>query len=191
MSLKVKPFYSSLTIARFAYKNSHITVRLTMKNTSGIAQLFLRLALGIGFILPVMDRLGFLGPPGTGKVNWGDWAHFIDYTHSLMPYLSPSMAYILGGLATLAEIVLGICLIIGYKLKYVSLGSAVLTFTFGVCMATSLGIAAPFNYPVFVFTGAGLLLSEYKNFRWSIDNFLDNKSTKFLTTQYKTQNQLQ
>ncbi len=32
-----------------------------MKNSSGIAQLFLRLALGIGFLLPVIDRLGALG----------------------------------------------------------------------------------------------------------------------------------
>ncbi len=153
-----------------------------MKNASGIAQLFLRLALGIGFIMPVMDRLGFLGPPETGKVNWGDWVHFVDYTHSLVPYLSRSLASILGGLATIAEVVFGICLIIGYKLKYVTLGSAVLTFIFGVCMATSSGIAAPFNYPVFVFTGAGLLLSECKIFSWSIDTFLDKKSNKLLTT---------
>ncbi len=108
--------------------------------------------------------------------------HFVDYAHSLVPYLSRSLASILGGLATIAEVVFGICLIIGYKLKYVTLGSAVLTFIFGVCMATSSGIAAPFNYPVFVFTGAGLLLSECKIFSWSIDTFLDKKSNKLLTT---------
>ena len=35
-----------------------------MKNRFDIPQLFLRLALGIGFLLPVMDRFGWLGAAG-------------------------------------------------------------------------------------------------------------------------------
>jgi hypothetical protein len=45
-------------------------------------------------------------------------------------------------------------------------------------MATSAGIAAPFNYPVFVFTGAGLVLAERRTFSWSIDNLLEKRSGK-------------
>ncbi|CAA9296015.1 MAG: hypothetical protein AVDCRST_MAG56-5032 [uncultured Cytophagales bacterium] len=149
-----------------------------MTKPSGIAQLFLRLALGIGFLLPVLDRLGWLGLPGTGKVNWGDWLHFVDYTHSLVPFVSRPLAGALGGLATIAEIVFGICLIVGYQLRAAALGSAILTFIFGVCMAASAGIAAPFNYPVFVFTGAGLVLAERRTFSWSIDNLLEKKARK-------------
>ncbi len=152
-----------------------------MKPATGIAQLFLRLALAIGFILPVMDRLGWLGLPGTGMVNWGDWTHFVAYTHSLVPYFSRSLADFLALLATAAEIVFGICLLLGYQVKYVALGAAILTFIFGICMATSTGIAAPFNYPVFVFTGAALLLSERKTFRWSIDYLLEKNSKKLQT----------
>lgn len=155
--------------------------------------MFLRLALGIGFLLPVLDRLGWLGLPGTGTVNWGDWKHFTDYTHSLVPYVSRPMADALGGLATVAETVLGICLIVGYQLRYAALGAAVLTFTFGICMATAAGIAAPFNYPVFVFTGAGLVLSEVKHFTWSIDCLLGRKPNKRQTIirQSNTQKQIQ
>jgi hypothetical protein len=49
------------------------------------------------------------------------------------------------------------------------LGAAIITFTFAVFMIISLGIGAPFNYPVFVFTGAGLLLYKHHSFPWSID----------------------
>jgi uncharacterized membrane protein YphA (DoxX/SURF4 family) len=164
-----------------------------MNKSSGFAQLFLRLALGVGFMLPVLDRLGWLGLPGTGTVNWGDWKHFVDYTHSLVPYASRPMANALGGLATVAETVFAICLIVGYQLRYVALGTAILTFIFGICMATSAGIAAPFNYPVFVFTGAGLVLSEVEHFRWSLDDLLKKKSNKYLTIRkhYNTQKQIQ
>ncbi len=160
---------------------------------TGLAQLFLRLALGTGFMLAVMDRLGWLGLPGTGTVNWGNWKHFVDYTHSLVPYASRSMAGALGGLATVAEIVFGICLIVGYQVRYAALGAAILTFIFGICMATAAGIAAPFNYPVFVFTGAGLVLAEVRHFRWSIDGLLGKRSTKYQTIrrQYNAQKQIQ
>ena len=124
------------------------------------ALLFARIALGLGFLLPVCDRLGFLGAPGSGKVAWGDWSHFVAYTHTLMPFTNLSAANIAGLIATIAEVVLGVCLIVGFKTKWMGLGAAIITFTFAVFMIASLGIAAPFNYPVFVFTGAGLLLSE-------------------------------
>jgi len=57
-----------------------------MKNASGIAQLILRLALGVGFLMPVMDRIGLLGSHGSSGVTWGDWKHFVDYTNSLVPF---------------------------------------------------------------------------------------------------------
>jgi uncharacterized membrane protein YphA (DoxX/SURF4 family) len=149
-----------------------------MKKETGIAQLFLRVALGIGFILPVLDRLGLLGMPGTGKVNWGDWEHFVSYTHSLVPYVGRSLANLLAGVATVAEVAFGICLPLGYQVKAMALGAAILTFIFGICMATTAGIAAPFNYPVFVFTGAALLLSERRNFGWSLDQVRKKKPKK-------------
>lgn len=143
-----------------------------MKNTLPTAQLFLRLALGIGFILPVMDRLGMLGLPGEPNVGWGNWSNFTDYTHSLMPYLNLSLAGIMGAIATIAEVIFGILLIIGYKTKQTAVGSFALTLIFAVSMLLFAGYRAPFNYSVFSVSAASLLLSVIEDYKWSIDNYL-------------------
>lgn len=135
-----------------------------------IPQLFLRIALGLGFIIPVMDRFGLLGEPGSATVAWGDWAHFSAYTNVLIPFLNKTGSDIAGMSATVAEIAIGVCLIIGLKTKTAALGGAFVTLIFAIFMICSLGIGAPFKYPVFVFTGAGLVLSTLDNFKWSIDN---------------------
>jgi len=142
-----------------------------MKIRIALGQLVLRIALGIGFLFPVMDRLGWLGAPGSG-VAWGNWANFTAYTNKLLPFLSTGGASIMGMFATIAEAVFGICLIIGYKTRQAALGSAFLTLVFGLCMAIFVNIAAPFKYPVFVFTGAGLLLSCISEYKSSIDRLL-------------------
>ncbi|MHA3787041.1 DoxX family membrane protein [Flavobacterium hauense] len=140
-----------------------------MKNTF---QLYLRMALGIGFILPVMDRLGMLGLPGSPNVGWGNWSNFVDYTNSLMPYLSNSIANVLGGIASIAEVLFGIMLIIGYKTKYAAIGSGVLTLTFALSMLFFAGYRSPFNYSVFTCSAAAFLLSAIENYKWSVDEKL-------------------
>ncbi|MGM9476397.1 DoxX family membrane protein [Pedobacter sp. GSP4] len=140
-----------------------------MKNTPHFAQLFLRLALGIGFILPVMDRLGWLGAPGSPTVGWGSWPIFIDYTHSLMPFLNRPAANIMGIFATLAEFVFAILLIIGYKIKLAAIGTFFLTLAFALAMLLFANYRAPFNYSVFVVSASGLLLSTIPTYKWSID----------------------
>lgn len=146
-----------------------------MKSASGIAQLILRLALGLGFVLPVMDRLGLMGPYGASGVSWGDWKHFVDYTHTLIPFAGRPIANMLSWLATIAETVFGVCLIVGFRIKEAALGAGVLTFLFGLCMAVFVSIKAPFSYPVFVFTGGALVLSGIDHYRWSIDNIRNRK----------------
>lgn len=138
-------------------------------------QLLLRLALGIGFILPVLDRLGFLGLPGEPNVGWGNWENFIDYTHSLMPYLNRPLANIIGTVATVAEVLFGILLIAGFKTRYVALGSFALTLAFALSMLFFAGYRAPFNYSVFVCSTASLLLASVSNYRWSLDDSLNKK----------------
>jgi uncharacterized membrane protein YphA (DoxX/SURF4 family) len=140
-----------------------------MKYSFGIAQLFLRLALGLGFILPVMDRTGIFGPPGSSGVSWGDWKHFIDNTNMLMPFAGRTLANVMGLTATILEAIFGICLIVGFKIRQIALGAGILTLVFGLCMAIFINIKAPFNYPVFVFTGAALVLSGIGKYKWSID----------------------
>ncbi|MGN7987584.1 DoxX family membrane protein [Pedobacter sp. 22226] len=140
-----------------------------MKNTPHLAQLFLRLALGIGFILPVMDRFGWLGAPGSPTVGWGSWAVFVDYTNSLMPYLSRPLANVMGIIATAGELLFGLLLIIGYKIKLAAIGSFLLTLAFALSMFIFANYRAPFNYSVFVVSASSLVLATLPGYKWSVD----------------------
>lgn len=144
------------------------------------AQLLLRCALGIGFILPVLDRVGWLGVPGSKNVAWGNWENFTTYTHSLMPYLGLKAASFFGLVATVGEIIIGLLLLLGYKIKWVSLGSSALTFLFALSMLFFTNYRAPFNYAVFVVCFSSLLLSKLSVYNWSIDKMLSEKSSKSL-----------
>lgn len=132
------------------------------------AQFLLRLALGIGFILPVLDRLGLIGAPGSNGVAWGNWSNFVDYTHSLVPYLSRPLTNLSGVIATIAEAVFGILLIIGYKTKLAALGSFGLTLIFALSMFFFANYRAPFSYSVFVVSFSSLLLAVLPHHKWSI-----------------------
>lgn len=131
-----------------------------MKNIFPIAQTLLRFALGAGFILPVLDRVGFLGAPGSPNVSWGNWANFVTYTNILMPYLSMDIASFFGLMATIAEALLGILLIVGYKIRIAAYGSFVLTLVFALSMLFFSGYRSPFNYSVFVVSFSSLLLAS-------------------------------
>jgi putative oxidoreductase len=146
-----------------------------MKVASKIPQLYLRLAVGTGFIIPVADRTGWLGPPGYNGVSWGNWDNFAAYTNTLLPFLNRSMASIMGLLATIAEILIGVFLIIGYKTRVVAIGSFALTLIFALCMAIFLGIKAPFTYSVFSDSAGGLLLATIPAYNWSLDNYAVKK----------------
>lgn len=139
------------------------------KNISN-AQFLLRLALGVGFILPVLDRIGALGAPGTNGVGWGSWSNFVDYTNLLMPYLNRSLAEIAGLIATIAEVVFGVLLIVGYKTKWAAYGSFALTLIFALSMGIFLHYRAPFNYSVFVVSFSSLLLAGLPIHKWSLDD---------------------
>lgn len=141
-----------------------------MTNTFRIPQLYLRLALGLGFLIPVADRLGWLGRPGQKGVSWGNWENFAAYTNTLLPFLSHQLANVMGSLATIAEILIGLCLIIGYKTRVAAYGGFLLTLTFALCMAVFMGIKEPFNYSVFSDSAGSLLLAFVPVYYWSYDN---------------------
>lgn len=144
-----------------------------MEDTFKIPQLLLRYALGITFLTPVSDRLGILGPAGTGNIEWGNWQNFIDYTSTLMPIFDRPMVNIMGIVATVAELSIGVFLILGFKTKWSAIGASLLTFTFIVFMTFSVGIQKPINYGVFTASAASLLLSFIPNYKWSLDNLFN------------------
>lgn len=149
-----------------------------MKNAFKVPQLLLRITLGVGFLVAVADRLGILGPAGgeNKNVEWGNWDSFINYTQTLMPFMERPMVNIMGGIATLAEVVIGILLIIGLKTRLAALSSCILTLIFGLTMSVFLGVKAPINYAVFPMCAASLLLATIPVYDWSIDRVLAGKT---------------
>lgn len=147
----------------------HIHNYYQMKTRSDIAQLFLRISLGIGFTLPVLDRFGVLGNPGEKGIAWGNWENFVGYTHVLLPYVNAAVANFLGAVATAGEIVFAIALIIGFKTRLASLGSFLLTLAFALSMFFFVGKTAPFSFSVFTASAASLLLSCVPVYKWSVD----------------------
>lgn len=147
-----------------------------MKKQFSYAQLYLRLALGIDFLVPGLDRLGAWGPHGNPNVSWGDWQHFSNYAHQVMGFLPAGLAEALAILATIAEIAFGILLILGWLTRPVATGSGVLLLCFALSMMVSLGVTAPLNYSVFAASAGSFLLATIPAYKWSIDNWLLNKN---------------
>lgn len=131
-----------------------------MKKIFPVAQTLLRFALGAGFILPVLDRTGFLGAPGSANISWGNWVNFVAYANNLMPYLSTEIASFFGLVATIGEALFGILLIVGYKIKHAAYGSFMLTLIFALSMLFFVGYRSPFDYSVFVVSFSSLLLAS-------------------------------
>lgn len=152
--------------------------RYSMKTIYPMTQLLLRCAIGIGFLLPVLDRTGFFGAPGEPNVAWGDWPNFVAYTHTLMPYVSESAAAFFGFVATLGEVLCGILLLVGYKIKYAAFASFGLTLVFALSMLFFLHYRAPFTFSVFVVSFSSLMLTTFNNFPWSIDAYLNTSHGK-------------
>ncbi|WP_158559237.1 DoxX family protein [Deminuibacter soli] len=143
-----------------------------MKRYSALAQLYLRLALGTGFTVLALDRVGVWGHYGDTYVSWGDWHHFSAYAHQVMGFLPYSIAEVLAVLASVAELVFGVLLLTGFHTRKAAMGSALLTFCFSVSMAISFGITSPINYSVFTVSAASFLLAGIPEYKWSIDQFL-------------------
>jgi uncharacterized membrane protein YphA (DoxX/SURF4 family) len=126
-----------------------------------IAPLLLRLALGVTLLSAVADRLGIWGPPGSANVAWGDWTHFVAYTAKVNGFLPGLLAPALAIIATFAEALLGITLILGVFRRPVAFATAALFALFAGAMTVSFGVKAPFNFSVFVDFAAAFLLASW------------------------------
>src|SRR5689334_20956044 len=118
---------------------------------TGLAEfssVFLRLALGISFLSAVADRFGLWGSYGHPNVAWGNYARFVDYTARLNWFLPAAMIPELATIATAAETVLGLLLVLGWKTRMTALLSGVLLTTFALTMTMALGVKAPLNFSV-------------------------------------------
>jgi uncharacterized membrane protein YphA (DoxX/SURF4 family) len=136
------------------------------------SSVFLRYALGLGFLSAVADRFGLWGPFGQPNVDWGNFSRFLEYTHTLSWYFPAGMIPALGVIATGAEILFGLLLLVGWYTRATALLSGLLLLWFGVAMALGLGVKAPLNFAVFTGVGGALLLANCQRFPFSLDELL-------------------
>jgi uncharacterized membrane protein YphA (DoxX/SURF4 family) len=137
---------------------------------------FLRCALGLGFLSAVADRFGLWGAFGQRNVEWGNFSRFLEYTHTLNWYVPAGMIPALGVIATSAEILCGLLLLVGWHTRAAARLSGLLLLSFGVAMTLALGVKAPLNFAVFSGVGGALLLANCESFPFSVDELLSRRS---------------
>jgi uncharacterized membrane protein YphA (DoxX/SURF4 family) len=118
----------------------------------------LRIALAMAFLSAVADRFGLWGPPGSPGVGWGDLTGFNAYVAKLNWFVPAGLIPVVGWASTAAETGLALALLIGWKLHWVSLASALLLLSFAATMTVALGPKAPLDYSVFTAAAAAFLL---------------------------------
>jgi uncharacterized membrane protein YphA (DoxX/SURF4 family) len=138
-------------------------------NGLALTVLFARVAVAIGFLSAVADRLGWWGPYGTPTVAWGDMQHFMPYVAQLNPWSPAALVPAVGWTATIAEVVLGACLLAGVQLRRAAILSGCLLIAFAAGMSAGPGVKAVFNFSVLAAAGAAFLLAIVPPDPWSLD----------------------
>jgi uncharacterized membrane protein YphA (DoxX/SURF4 family) len=133
------------------------------------ASVFLRLALGAAFLSGVADRFGLWGPAGTVNVAWGDFQRFTAYTAQLNPWAPAPTVPALAWVATVAELVLGVALILGFFTRWSALLSGILLLLFALGMTVGTGLKSALNASVFSAAAAAFALTVLGPGLWAAD----------------------
>ena len=137
-----------------------------------IAKLFLRLTVASSMLSAVEDRFG-LWPKEL--CMWGDMDKFIAYTQSLMPYIPADAVPVLAWIATVLEVLLSICLLIGLKLKWTASITGLMILAVAIAMATSMGFKAPLDYSTFTASAAAFGILACGDGVLEIDNMFGRR----------------
>ena len=140
------------------------------------SSVFLRFALGFSFMSAVADRFGFWGPFGEHHVAWGTFARFVVYTGQLNWFLPKWTITTLAIVATYAETILAVLLLLGWRTRTAALLSGVLLLLFAVTMAAALGIKAPLDFSVFSASGGAFVLASCTEYPFSTDRLRRDSS---------------
>jgi len=157
------------------------TISVKDSKFASYSALLLRIGLGVGFLSAVADRFGVWGAFGQPNVEWGDFSRFLEYTHTLNWYLPAVMIPPLGVVATSAEILFGVLLLVGWHTRAAALLSGLLLLTFGVAMTVALGIKAPLNFAVLTGVGGAFFLANCEGFPFSVDELLSRRTIQRFT----------
>src|SRR5580704_6012162 len=101
-------------------------MKIWWERLGSFSSVFLRLALGLSFLSAVADRFGMWGAFGQPNVAWGDFARFAEYTGRLNWFLPRETIPTLAVVATCAEILLGLLLLVGWRTRTTALFSGIL-----------------------------------------------------------------
>jgi uncharacterized membrane protein YphA (DoxX/SURF4 family) len=142
-----------------------------------IARLFARWALGASFLSSVSDRFGLWGPYGAKNVAWGNFARFVEYTRSVTALFPSSLTESLAWASTIGETLFGVLLIVGFKIRVISVLSGLLLLLFAIGMVTGLGVKTPFDYSVFSAAGAVFLLAFCEPDRFTLAKLLSRSGS--------------
>lgn len=134
-----------------------------------LIKLFLRSAIASAFLSAVADRFGMWD----AKVSeWGNWNSFLDYTRVINPWMPDAIIPALGLVATAAEIIFALFLIIGFKTELFAKLSGFLLLLFALSMTFSVGIKPVFDYSVFSASAAAFGLSLLKEKYLEVDSLI-------------------
>lgn len=132
--------------------------------------MFLRFGLAVGFLSSVADRLGLWGPHGARGVAWGDMTHFMPVVAALNPWFPSAWIPFVAWTANIAEIVLGILLLIGFETRWASRLSGCLLLAFALGMtAGGRGMKSVFDASVLAACGGAFMLATAERYAWSLD----------------------
>jgi hypothetical protein len=110
----------------------------------------------------IADRFGLWPARYEG---YGNFAGFVRYTAQVNAFMpSWTIAYP-GWAATVGAFTLGVALLVGCWLRWVSIASAVLLVLFGTAMALSFGLKSSLHYSVFSAAAAAIVLAVFAGHR--------------------------
>ena len=140
-----------------------------------ITKLFLRLTISFGFLSAVADRVGIWSK----EVSvWGNWENFLNYTQLINPWIPNSLISTIGIIATVAEVIFAIFLIIGFKTEMFAKLSGILLLIFALSMSFSTGIKGAFDFSVFTASAGAFALSLIKEKYLELDILIFKSKTE-------------
>jgi putative oxidoreductase len=138
---------------------SSMTKYLASLDWEPLGIFYARLTLGIAFLSGIADRFGLY----TGRnVGYGNFAGFVQYTAEVNSFMPATTVPFLAWAVTIAELVLGLALVLGIFPRWVALATALLLMIFGTAMAVSFGIKSPLDHSVFSASAAAFLIVLYE-----------------------------
>lgn len=139
--------------------------------TVKLIKLFLRLALSASFLSAVADRFGWWGDQSV----WGNWENFVQYTQLINPWFPASFVEPLAVVATAAEIVFALTLLVGYRTELFATQSGFLLLAFALSLTFAVGLKGALDYSVLSASAAAFALSQMKEKFLEIDSLLKAK----------------